>query len=374
MQLYYRDATGKILSDLYVYFVTDAHTGAIIGHSAAYAETAGMVSEALCNAINRYENKPYQLQYDNSAANKAFITQSLMTNMTRVHFGCEPYKGRSKYVESIIGHFQQQVLRKRENFKGGNVTVKSLNSVANPELLNKLRKNADEQLPTMEEVIDEFNKAVEEWNTRGERRDSYGRWVGDSKISKYINTAHEKREKLNYFDKISLFMVEQRDDYTYTTEGIRLEIDGKKLKFIVPDPDSVGDFIFANENLGRKFRVKVNPEKPELITLWVDGKNVATAYEKERYAACVADLKDGEKAKQVLFKAKQEEYGQQYSLRELEKQMSILGELKATGTDGFGWWDSSKTAENNRQNRQEDVRNGMSDGLTELERKLLTIG
>ncbi len=136
MQLYYRDDNDKVKSDLYVYFVTDAHTGAIIGHSVAFAETQGMVMEALKNTLYTHENKPYQLQYDNSSANIANAVQGMMSNMSRVHFPCEPYKGRGKYVEAIIGHFQQTVLRKRENFKGGNVDVRSLNSKANPELLS----------------------------------------------------------------------------------------------------------------------------------------------------------------------------------------------------------------------------------------------
>lgn len=76
----------------------------------------------------------------------------------------------------------------------------------------------------------------------------------------------------------------------------------------------------------------------------------------------------------MAFKAKQEEFGQQYATRELERQMEILGELKATGTDGFGWWDSSKLAENNRENQLEDNRNGISDGLTDKQRRILDIG
>jgi hypothetical protein len=373
MQLYYVDEKGIIKSDLYAYFIADANTGAIIGHSIACAETTGMVVEALGDAINTYGNKPYQLQYDNSSANQSKFVQSLMSNMSRVHFGCEPYKGRAKYIESIIGHFQQRVLRKRPNFKGGNVTVKSLNSVANPELLASLRKHK-EQLPTINEVISEFKMAIEEWNTRGEKRDAFGRFEGKSKIDRYINTANEKRVKLNYFDKLSLFMVSMSDLYTYSTEGIKIEIDKKKYHFVVPDPDGVGDFIFANDHLGEKFNVRINRENPELCLLFQNGIHVATAYEKERFAACVADLKDGEKSRQAQFKLKQDEYGALYSTRELQRQLAVLSDLQATGTDGFGWWDTSKIRENARENKVEDVRNGMDDGLTDLERKLLSIG
>ena len=372
-QLYYLDEKGKIQSDLYIYFVTDACTGAIIGHSVAFAETAQMVTEALKNAVDTHENKPYQVQYDNSSANIAFATQAMISNMSRVHFPCEPYKGRSKYVESIIGHFQQRVLRKDKSFKGGNVNVKSLNSVANPELLKELAKNP-EQLYTREGAIVAIAEAVSEWNKRGEKRNNYGRFVGESKIQRYTTVQHEKRTKLNYFDRISLFVAELPKLYAYTTQGVKLELNKQKYNFIVPDPDSVGDFIFANEHLGEKFTVRINGENPNMITLLQNGVVVAHAYEKERYAACVADLKDGEKAKQVLFKNKQEQYGVQYSISELERQMVILSELQPTGTDGFGWQDRPKYVHNVIERKQEDTRNGMDDGLSEVERKLMKIG
>jgi len=372
-QLYYLDDKGKIQSDLYAYFVTDSNTGAIIGHSIAFAETSGMVTEALKNATDTWGNKPYQIQYDNSSANVSYAVQALMSNMSRVHFPCEPYKGRSKYVESIIGHFQQRVLRKREFFKGGNIDTKSLNSKANPELLKELSKNP-ERLFNREGIIKEFDEAVNEWNNRGEARDSFGRFVGDSKIYRYETIQHEKRAKLNYFDKLSLFVFQLKESYKYSTQGIQIEISKKKYNFIVPDPDSIGDFMFANEHLGEKFEVRIDMAKPEMCTLLQSGVVVAHAYEKERYSACVADLKEGENSKKIAFKTKQTEFGINYSITELERQMSILGELKATGTDGLGWWDTTKSNENARNNQNEDKRNGIGDGYTEIERKLLNIG
>lgn len=372
-QLYYIDDNGKIQSDLYAYFVTDAATGAIIGASIAYAETAGLVEESLRDAIFTYGYQPYQLQYDNSSANQAKAIQNLYTNMSRVHFPCEPYKGRSKYVEGIIGHFQQRVLRKRQNFKGGNITSGSLNSKANPELLKILRKN--KQLPTMDEVIMEFKEAVEEWNQRGEKRDQYGRFVGPTKIHKYTTIEHPKRVKLNYFDKISLFFVEQPEPYTYGSNGIVIERNGRKRHYVVPDGDgTIGDFIFANEHMGEKFTVRMDRSNPEMVVLYKGYKMVSQAYEKEKFAAAVADLQEGEKAKQVHFKQKQEEYGYDYAVRELEKQRALLGEIQATGTEGFGWWDTSKANENARESALEDAQNGVKDGLTDRQRRILQIG
>ncbi len=375
MQLYYVDENGKIKSDMYAYFVTDANTTAIIGLSVAFAETSGMVEEALRNAVDTHEYKPYQLQYDNSSANVSVAVKNLMNNMSRVHFPCEPYKGRSKYVEGIIGHFQQRVLRQFENFKGGNVNVRSLNSQANPELLAELRKNID-RLPSRDQVVEQFYQAAEIWNARGEKRDNYGRFIGQSKIERYTTIEHEKRAKLNYFDRLSMFMIEQRLPYTYGNDGIEVEVKGNEYHFIVPDPDGVGDFIFSNNNFGRKFKIKIDRDNPEMIALYHNGVFIDFAYNKERYAACVADMKEnpGQNAKRVLFKQKQEEWGERYAKRELERQMIALGEMKATGTDGFGWWDSDKYTTNKREAALEDSVNGMGDGLTDRQRKILRIG
>ncbi len=374
-QLYYYE-DGKIKSDLYAYFVTDAHSGAILGHSLAFAETSELVDLALRDALTKHGYRPYQLQYDNSSANISYSIKKLMSNMSRVHFACEPYKGRSKYVEGIIGHFQQRVLRYFKNFKGGNITAKSLNSKANPELLKQIAENP-KILPSREQILIDFEEAISSYNNRGEKRDNYGNFIGQTKLEIYSNTEHADRVKVNYFDRISLFMIEQKEPYQYTTNGITIEIKGTRKNFIVPDPDTVGDFIFASENLGRKFKIKLDRQNPDMIALYnANDILVDFAYEKEKYASCVADAKaDPERnSKRLIFKQKQDDFGSKYSIMELERQLEILGEMKGTGTDGLGWWDTSKHINNLRESASEDKANGMDDGLTDRQRKILSIG
>ncbi len=365
MQLYYRDSNGKIKSDLYVYFVTDVYSSAIIGYSVAFSETSGMVAEALKNAIDTHGYKPYQLQYDGSSANVSEVIQSLMNNMSRVHFACKPYHGQGKYVETYIGHFQQRVLRKNEAFKGGNITATSLNSKANPDLLKRFKKNP-ELLLTESEIIAQFGAMVDEWNARGEKRDKYGLWVGESKLQRYQH-AHADRVKLNYFEKISLFFIELKKTYEYKKQGIEVTISGKKYKFIVPDIDQVGDFEFSRLHLGESFQIRMNPLCTDFISLYQNKILVATAHEKERYASCAADLKDrpGQGIRIKLFIEKQEQYGYEHAMSEMQRQREELEhyELKATGTDGFGfgWQDTSKPLYNKIENYREDVQNNMAD-------------
>lgn len=383
MQLYYKkrvkDGKGRekwsIKSDLYAYFVTDACTGAIIGYSVAFSESSGMVIEALQNTVDKWGYKPYQMNYDNSSANISATVKGLINNMSHVNFPCTPYSGRSKSVELVIGHFQQRELRKLKNFKGGNVTVKSVNSVANPELLKELAKNLDftDKLPTEEQVLAEFDQAVEAWNGRGEARDAYGAFIGKSKIERYAEE-REGRVKMNYFEKLSLFMVELKNqqhpfgEYEYRQKGIEVAIRGEKMKFIVPDnASSAMDFEFSREHLGHTFKVFVNlrADRPEWVELRDrNGKKVADAYEKEKLAACVADMKNkpGEMSKIQLFNIMQK-HCYEDAKTEMERQREIAEQtgFRATGTDGFGfgWWDTPKTVVNAQNNAVEDRRNGI---------------
>lgn len=369
-QLYYLDSNGKIRSDLYVYFVADAATGAIIGKAVAYSETTGLVVEALQDAITTHGYAPHQLQYDNSSANVSAVAKGLYNNMAQVSFSCQPYLGRAKYIEEIIGHFQQRVLRKYKNFKGSNITARSLGGKANPELLKWLKNNPSE-LPNESQAIEQILEAVTEWNSRGERRDNYGRWVGESKIARYEVKA-EGRKPLNYFEKLSLFMVELPKPYKYKQQGIAITIGGKKHNYIVPDAgNSAHDFVFSDSNMYKEFRVRVNVIDPQFIQLLDDkGRPVATAVEKERFAAAVANMKPGDGAAVKRFILAQKEYGYNYAMRELQTQRKVLNAhgLRATGTDGFfgdlenegfGWQDSTKTDFNRYENHVEDQYNGL---------------
>ena len=383
MQLYYKkrikDSRGverwKIMSDLYAYFVTDACTNAIIGYSVAFSESSGMVIEALKNTVDTWGYKPYQMNYDNSSANISTTVRALIDNMSHVNFPCTPYSGRSKSVELVIGHFQQRELRKFKNFKGGNITVKSNNSTANPELLKELSKNLEftDKLPTEEQVLAEFKAGVDAWNNRGEGRDAFGAFIGKSKIERYTEV-YEGRVQLNYFEKLSLFLVELKNqqhpfgEYEYRQKGIEVSIRGEKMKFIVPDNESSAmDFEFSREHLGHTFKVFVNlrADRPEWIELRDrNGKKIADAYEKEKFAACVADMKTkpGEMSK-VHYFIEQQKNCYESSKTEMERQREIVEQtgFRATGTDGygFGWWDTPKTTENIRENQVEDRRNGI---------------
>lgn len=365
LQLYYKDSSGKMRSDLYYYLVTDAYSLSIVGYAVAYTETSELVMEALKNYVDTFGYKPYQLQYDNSSANVSGAIQGLMNNMSKVAFPCKPYSGRSKIVETIIGNFEQSVLRQYENFKGGSPTTKNLNSKANPELIKKIQKD----LPTEEQVIEMFKDAVNEWNLRGERRNGYGQFEGETRLEKYAHQ-HDKRVRLNYFEKMMLFMVELPKQYKYTNKGITI----KGIDYIVPDPDEIGDFIFQNLHYGELFTVRVNLSMPGFIHLFKNNRFVAEAFEKESYASCVADMKEGEASKIRIYQLKQKQYGEIQSRNELERQRQFLESRGiATGTYGHSWQDIPKADYNRKESQEVDIINGVSQE-SELVRRLKRIG
>lgn len=369
LQLYYRDEKGqKLLSNLYVYYVIDEYSTSIVGYSVAFTETSQMVTEALQMAVRNHGYKPYQLRYDNGSANVSGAVKNLMSSMSRVNFPCQPYKGRSKIIETLQGHIEQRILRKLANFKGGSPTARGLDSKANPDFLKEIKKH----LPSQMEVIEQLKEAVNDWNNRAEERDNYGIMQGETKAQRYTHK-HEKRVKLNYFEQISLFMIERPGLHTYRNQGIRIQIDRNLYNYIVPDEDGIGDFIFQQTNLGKKFTLRVNPENTSLALLYDKDKLVAEAFEKEKYAACVADMKDGEAAKIRMFQLKQETYGQEYAKTELEKQRLILEaeNIKATGTDGFSWQDLTKNDWNKTESLQVDKINGIE---SDFDKKLNEIG
>lgn len=95
------------------------------------------------------------------------------------------------------------------------------------------------------------------------------------------------------------------------------------------------------------------------------GRKWQTHTEKEKFAACVADMKGkpGEMSK-VHYFIEQQKNCYESAKTELERQREIAEQtgFKATGTDGygFGWWDTPKSVENARNNRIEDERNGIA--------------
>lgn len=325
VQLYYQDEAGQIRSSLYLYVVTDAHSRAIIGHSLGESETHRIVIDSLANAIETFGYVPDQLQYDKGSSNVNDAVQAFQNNMSLVHFPCQPRKARAKYVEAILGMFQTLILRQEENFKGANITARSLDNRANPEHLKDIRKH----LPTLSQLKEQVVSLIEKYNNLSTERDEYGRRTGESPLNRYLS-AIEGSRTLNHFEKHSLFVIKLPKPLKYGVRGIERKVDGVKYFYIVPDDKSnTTDFNFQRLHFGESFSVKINLDNPDFIMLFdQEGRFVAEARDREKLAPCISDYKEGEETevRKFINGTKQwTEYNE-----ERYKQL-----LRPTGTDGF---------------------------------------
>ncbi len=308
VQMYYKDG-GRLYSNLYMYVVTDAASSAIIGYALGTSENSGLVLNALRDAMERQMYAPVQLQYDNASANTQAAVQALMGNMSEVAFPCQPYRARAKYVEAIQGHFQTAVQRLYPNFKGGNITARSLDSRINPDEARKIKQCA----PTLEGLKRQAAEAVETWNNTAHKRDKYGIPQGMTPMQKYESAA-DKNKRLSFFDIQMLYVVEipNRADakgrYTYGQRGVEMVVDGQKHYFIVPDNENATThFNFSRYNQGERFMVKMNVKHPQVIKLYKDGKHIADAVDMVEISAGIADARkygDGHNVREFIAGAR----------------------------------------------------------------------
>lgn len=284
IQLYYQK-DGKVLSGLYWYAVIDVRSNAIIGYAIGASETSVLVQTSLRDAVNFKGMMPHQLQYDNSSANKSKEATQLFNKLARVAFPTAPYSGKTKPIEAILGRFEQQVLRYYKNFKGGNITSKSINTAANPDLLKKLKDN--NELPTLDYIIKQLKTAIHVHNNTVVKK------YGKTPIEMYA-VAHEKRRELPYLTMVDIFWVERSRKVRYTKDGLQMEVDKEVYTYEVEARQGVEDMEFRKQYLGSSFEVRYDPGDLEYINLYVDGSWIATARQKYEYAMAKADAVKGE--------------------------------------------------------------------------------
>ena len=163
LNLYYKayDAKNKrmVARTIDVYEVMDACTEMFLGYSFG-AENFATQYDAYRMALETWKVKPYEIVTDNQGGHKRPEAKAFFKSICHLHKTTMPHNGQSKSIESAFGRFQMQVLHRLYNFTGQNITAKKENSHANIELI---MKNIS-QLPTLEEVKEQYLACREEWN------------------------------------------------------------------------------------------------------------------------------------------------------------------------------------------------------------------
>lgn len=288
VQLLHLDERGKIASEMYIVCVTDAHSRDIVGYEVGSTETGALVQGSLRNAVRSSGFAPLQLQYDNSSANKSAEAQTLFTKLTKLAFPTAPYNGKSKVIEALYGHIEQGFLRHFPNFKGGNITAKSLDSRANPDLVRQLVAN--KEIPTKAEAIAQLRLAIETY------RNTVVKTYGQTPREMYA-TQHPERRSLSKMNMISLLWTERAHRAAYTKDGITIEVNGVRHTYEVEKSRGVEDTAWRMQHLGERFRIMFDPDDRAEIALFDDEwRFVAMAANKWEAPMAKADSQPGDGA------------------------------------------------------------------------------
>ena len=286
VQLRYLAADGSVRSDLYAVIIQDVFSDRVVGWSFGTTETSTLVQAALRSAGRNTMMLPYQIQYDNSSANISTEVSDLMSRLSRVHFPTQPYNGKSKTVENLIGRLESYFLRHFPNFKGGNITAKSTGVRANPDFLEELRKN--KQLPTEDGARAQFELAIRVFNATRSERD------GMSPEERY-RTDHHERRKMDYLTIVDAYWVTRREEVRYTKDGLTIQVDRQRYTYEVEgDQRGIEDMEFRRKYLGAKFTVKYDPDDLSCLHLYQDDTWVAMAAQKYEAPMAIVDREDAD--------------------------------------------------------------------------------
>lgn len=288
VQLLYIDEKGRVCSDMYIVCVTDAHSRDVVGYTIGATETGALVQGALRDAVRRSGYAPLQLQYDNSSANKSAEAQSLFQKVGKLAFPTAPYNGKSKIIEPLYGYIEQGFLRHFPNFKGGNITAKTLDARANPDLIRQLVVN--KEIPTREQAIAQVRLAIETY------RNTVVKAHGQTPREMYA-MQHPERRQLNKLNLITLLWVERSHMAAYTKDGITIEINGVRYTYEVEKSRGVEDMDWRIKHLGERFRVMFDPDDAREIALFDDQWRLsAIAAQKWEAPMAKADSQPGDGA------------------------------------------------------------------------------
>ncbi len=279
IQLRYRD--GKdIKSDLYAIAIMDVYSLRILGVRLGSTETATLVQGALRAAVSNTMQRPDQLQYDNSSANKSAEATDLFNKIAHIAFPTAPYNGKSKQIEAAWGHVEKLVFHAFPNFKGGNITSPSLEIKANPDFL----KSVD--LPDMATVIQQVDLAIKVWNARiGEDHRSPDQRYRDHQ---------DQRQVLDSMQLIEAFWVQRKHQVKYTKDGLTIEVNKERYTYEVESERGIEDLEWRRHWFGSLFDIKYNPDDLAQIALYHDGKFVAVAQQKYEAPMARIDMEDGD--------------------------------------------------------------------------------
>lgn len=263
LNLYYKDYDKKnkrmVARTIDVYEVMDACSEVFLGYSFG-AENFLTQYEAYRMALETWKIKPYEIVTDNQGGHKRPEAQAFFKKICHLHKTTMPHNGQSKTIESAFGRFQQQVMHKLYNYTGQNVTATKESSHVNIDLI---MKNIS-QLPTLEEMKEQYLECRREWNGMPHPTSE----TGMIRMEMYTTLNSPKAEQLDEYGVQELFKLLSKDSVKYGKQGFVFSRNNKEYRYMVYDESGQVDMGFHMQNVGVSFRYKYDPMDMTSVELW----------------------------------------------------------------------------------------------------------
>lgn len=273
LNLYYKDYDKKqkrmVARTIDVYEVMDACTEVFLGYSFG-AENFLTQYDAYRMALETWKVKPYEIVTDNQGGHKKPEAQYFFKRICHLHKTTMPHNGQSKTIESAFGRFQMQVMHKLYNYTGQNITATKESSHANVDLI---MKNIA-QLPTLEEMKEQYLACRREWNEMLHPTSE----TGMTRMEMYTTLSSPNAEPLDDFGVQELFMLLSKDSVKYNKHGFIFERNKQEYRYMVYGEDGLVDMDFHMQNIGNSFRYRYDPKDMTAVELWEVGVKGALKY------------------------------------------------------------------------------------------------
>ena len=256
LNLYYRDEEGKMRT-INVYEVVDAATEVLLGYYIGDNEDYIAQYHSYRMAVQTSGHKPYEIVYDNQGGHKKNASQGLFSKICRIHRPTAPYNGESKTIENLFYRFQSQVLHKHWNFTGQNITTKKDNSRPNLEFIEA---NVH-QLPTLDELKNQYAAARKEWNEMPHPA------TGRPRIDMYNESVNPETQEVGVHDFIDMFWFITDKPSTFGTRGIEITIRKQKYAYEVYSEPGTPDMEWRRQNTYKQFYVQYDPYEMTSVRL-----------------------------------------------------------------------------------------------------------
>lgn len=280
LELYWND--GKQLRRENYVVVMDDYSRKIIGWARG-TESHDTVYRAVKSAIMHKGTVAWQFKTDKGPGFKGTIIEDFFDTVFAGGYGHTPATtglARAKAIEPMFGRFREQVLAVEfVNHSFGNITSKG--PQANPEFV----KAHLHEFPTSPEQLDnQWMQAIEIWNNKAHEQ---GAHAGQTPNDLY-EVEYDERKYVSDLWITEKCWLDKQQPSTYEAHGMKITWAKKDHFFIAPVPVRVNSTDeelqqvaqFLNENAGRRFDVKFDPDNLDKVALYFNGAFVCYAYNK----------------------------------------------------------------------------------------------